>query len=144
MSSLTQEEINVDLFDEVQRFRKENRELKEQLESIKLKDVEKFKELLVKHCNLANKNDIQEAIEIESKLIKMYLEQEEPKKIYLVLQLFDEGYDSVQTEIKLITFDEDKAKKTAEEFVEINKKESNLEYQIEIWENEKYLDTISV
>lgn len=144
MSSLTQEEINVDLFDEVQRLRKENRELKEQLESIKLKDVEKFKELLVKHCNLANKNDIQEAIEIESKLIKMYLEQEEPKKIYLVLQLFDEGYDSVQTEIKLITFDEDKAKKTAEEFVEINKKESNLEYQIEIWENEKYLDTISV
>lgn len=126
MGSLTQEEINVDLFDEVTRLRKENRELKEQLESTKLKDVEKFKEMLVKHCNLANKNDIQEAIEIESKLIKMYLEQEEPKKIYLVLQLFDE----------------EKAKKTAEEFVETNKKETNLEYQIEIWENEKYLDTI--
>lgn len=103
--------------------------------------LEHFKGLLnlYKSFILGNSQSIKEA---EEKLIKMYSEKEEPKKIYLVLQLLDEGYDSVETEIKLITFDEEKAKKTAEEYVEVNKKETNLEYQIEIWENEKYLDTI--
>lgn len=63
-------------------------------------------------------------------------------EIYLVLQLFDEGYDSTQTEIKLVTIDKNKAILFVDEIKEKNKKEHNLEYEIEVWENEKYKDTI--
>lgn len=63
-------------------------------------------------------------------------------KVYIVLEKFDEGYDSIETDIKLVTKDKDKAILFTDKIKEKNKKEHNLEYEIEVWENEKYIDTI--